>query len=481
MFKTPYQFIHQLNEDNIGENVILKGWVRNIRTQTDLVFIEMFDGLSAKTMQCIIEKEKSLEAFEKAKNNLHLTSSLVVHGTVVKSPAKGQLIEVNVNEISYVGKIEDPQNFILCAKKMNIETLRNHQEWRAKTKTFNSIFRIRGGLMRAISEFMEKHCVIHLDPNVITTSDCEGAGEVFTITNLHKTDYIKDIPQTKDGKIDYSQDMFMKHAFLTVSSQLQLEALCAGMSRVYTTNPSFRAEHSVSNRHLASFTHIEYEIAWVDQEQLMNFSEDFVKYCFNYILNKHRDDLEVLNGFVSKGIIDKITMLGNTTYERITYDEALNLIHQDEHKKAILKTGKLDKIPEWGDDLGSICERYLTDVVYKKPMFVYNFPKVLKSFYMKQNEDGRTVQGSDLLIPGLGELIGESVREENYEKLLEVANEKKIDIKTLEWYMNLRKNGSVPTAGAGLGFDRLVNICTFMEGNVRDIVPFPVCYKECKY
>jgi asparaginyl-tRNA synthetase len=488
MFSSSYDFIHTLCEEHIGKDVILKGWVRNIRVQNDLIFMEVFDGLSSKTMQCIIEKQKDEKLYEKAKSDIHISASLVVNGVVVKSPASGQLIEVHVSSIPYIGKIEDPQNFILCAKKMNIETLRGYQEWRAKTKTFNAVFRIRGGLMRATHEFFEKHNLLHLDPNVITTSDCEGAGEAFTITNLHKTDYVRDIPQTKDGKIDYNADMFSKHAFLTVSSQLQLEALCSGLSRVYTTNPSFRAEHSMSNRHLASFTHIEYELAWINHQDLMNFTEDYVKYCFGYVLEKHIDDLKVLDGFVSKGIIDKLNMLTNSVYERISYKEALKILNSMDHKEfmeSMMKEKKIDRVPVFGDDLGSVCEKYLTEVVYKKPIFVYDFPASLKSFYMKSNgesvEDGETVQGSDLLIPGLGELVGESIREENYEKLCNVAHSRKMDVKPIEWYMNLRKNGTFPHGGAGLGFDRLVSVCTFMEGNVRDVVPFPVCYKECRY
>lgn len=488
MFTSSYDFIHLMDESWIDRSVVLKGWVRNIRVQNDIIFIEVFDGLSSKTMQTIIEKSKHEKLYEKAKSGLHISSSLVLSGIVVKSPASGQSIEVNVHEISYIGKVEDPQNFILCAKKMNIETLRGYQEWRAKTKTFNAVFRIRGGLMRATHAFFEKHNLLHLDPNVITTSDCEGAGETFTITNLHKTDFARDIPQTKDGKIDYNADMFGKHAFLTVSSQLQLEALCSGLSRVYTTNPSFRAEHSMSNRHLASFTHIEYELAWINHNDLMNFTEDYVKYCFSYVLEHHMDDLKVLDGFVSKGIIDKLHMLAQSTYERIPYKRALEILSSEEHKSFMemaLKEKKIERIPVFGDDLGSICEKYLTEVVFKKPIFVYDFPALLKSFYMKSNgesaEEGETVQGSDLLIPGLGELVGQSIREENYEKLCSVARNRKMDITPIEWYMNLRKNGTFPHGGAGLGFDRLVSVCTFMEGNVRDVVPFPVCYKECRY
>jgi asparaginyl-tRNA synthetase len=246
----------------------------------------------------------------------------------------------------------------------------------------------------------------------------------------------------------------------------------------------------MSNRHLASFTHIEYELAWIDHHDLMNFTEDYVKYCFKYVLEKHIDDLKVLDGFVSKGIIDKLTMLAHSVYERVSYKDALTILNSDDHKgfmENAIKEKKIDRAPVFGDDLGSVCEKYLTEVVFKKPIFVYNFPASLKSFYMKSNHDsdengfGETVQGSDLLIPGLGELVGQSIREENYEKLCNVAKSRKMDTTHIQWYMDLRKYGTFPHGGAGLGFDRLVSVCTFMEGNVRDVVPFPVCYKECKY
>jgi asparaginyl-tRNA synthetase len=360
---------------------------------------------------------------------------------------------------------------------MSLEILRDHQDVRVKTRTLNAVFRIRSGLSKATHDFFEIVGAKHLNPNIITTSDCEGAGEVFTITNmLGKTNTV---PVLKDtNEIDYSKDFFEKHAFLTVSSQLQLELLCAGLSKVWTSNKSFRSEKSKTSRHLAEFEHIEWEFAWTDLNELMNISEHYTQYCFQYVLDNYMDDLEELNKFMSKGIIDKLKTFCSKNYIRITYDDAIKIIV--DNQKEIIEKYKLSILPKWGDDLGSECEKYIAEIVYNHPVFVYNYPKELKSFYMKQNDDGRTVQGCDLLVPGLGELIGSSVREHDYNKLMKIVEERKMDITPLKWYIDLRRNGSTPTAGAGLGFDRLVRICTGME-NIRDAVCFPVAYQECKF
>jgi asparaginyl-tRNA synthetase len=376
-----------------------------------------------------------------------------------------------------MGLVQDPVSYILNAKKMSLEILRDHQDVRVKTRTLNAVFRIRSGLSKATHDFFEMIGAKHLNPNIITTSDCEGAGEVFTITNmLGKTNTV---PVLKDtNEIDYSKDFFEKHAFLTVSSQLQLELLCAGLSKVWTSNKSFRSEKSKTSRHLAEFEHIEWEFAWTDLNELMNISEHYTQYCFQYILDNYMDDLEELNKFMSKGIIDKLKIFCSKNYIRITYDDAIKIIVNNQ--KEIMEKYKLSMLPKWGDDLGSECEKYIAEIVYNHPVFVFNYPKELKSFYMKQNDDGRTVQGCDLLVPGLGELIGSSVREHDYNKLMKIVEERKMDITPLKWYIDLRRNGSTPTAGAGLGFDRLVRICTGME-NIRDAVCFPVAYQECKF
>jgi asparaginyl-tRNA synthetase len=350
---------------------------------------------------------------------------------------------------------------------------------------------------------------------VVTTSDCEGGGETFTITSLDMDETRKKIMEeskklsrivadstdsdnleelekfstSKESKILkknlFEDDFFGKQAFLTVSSQLQLEALCAGLSRVYTLNPSFRAERSRTKRHLACFQHLEWEIAFIDINDLMNFSESLVKFVIGKTLQECDKEYKELDSFMSKGIIDKLNGFINCDFERITYTKAIELI--ETNKKAVLK--KFNKegmtikdIPKWGDDLGSFCERFICEEIYKKPAFIHNYPKDLKSFYMKETDsDPRCVDAVDCVFPYLGELIGSSIRENSYEKLCIAMEKKQMDKSKLEWYVDLRKNANGPTGGAGLGFDRLVNMCTLMDGNIRDVVPFPVSYQECNY
>jgi asparaginyl-tRNA synthetase len=471
-YQQQYIDIKDINIVLLDEIIVVNGWVRNKRIQANLAFVEVFDGSTSKTIQVTTENKEFIEKL----NNLSIGSSLSVIGKVVLIPNQTDKVELNLISIEYMGLVNDPLTYILNAKKMSLDILRDHQDVRVKTRTLNAVFRIRGGLSKATHDFFHKLGAKHLNPNIVTTSDCEGAGEVFTITNmLGKTNTI---PTTKDNQIDYSKDFFEKHAFLTVSSQLQLELLCAGLSKVWTSNKSFRSERSRTSRHLAEFEHIEWEFAWTGLSDLMDISEEYTQYCFKDILENHMDDLEELNKFTSKGIIDKLKTFCSKRYIRITYDNAIQLII--DNQKEIKDKYKLTSLPVWGDDLGSECEKYIAEVIYNHPVFVYNYPKELKSFYMKQNDDNRTVQGCDLLVPGLGELIGSSVREHDYEKLMKIVEERKMDITPLKWYMDLRRNGSTPTAGAGLGFDRLVRICTGME-NIRDAVCFPVAYQECKF
>jgi asparaginyl-tRNA synthetase len=472
-YQQKYTDINKINIDLLDKTILVNGWVRNKRIQANLAFVEMFDGSTSKTIQITTEEKEFIEKL----NTLSIGSSLSVIGTVSLIPNQESKVELKLVSIEYMGLVQDPVSYILNAKKMSLEILRDHQDVRVKTRTLNAVFRIRSGLSKATHDFFEMIGAKHLNPNIITTSDCEGAGEVFTITNmLGKTNTV---PVLKDtNEIDYSKDFFEKHAFLTVSSQLQLELLCAGLSKVWTSNKSFRSEKSKTSRHLAEFEHIEWEFAWTDLNELMNISEHYTQYCFQYILDNYMDDLEELNKFMSKGIIDKLKIFCSKNYIRITYDDAIKIIVNNQ--KEIMEKYKLSMLPKWGDDLGSECEKYIAEIVYNHPVFVFNYPKELKSFYMKQNDDGRTVQGCDLLVPGLGELIGSSVREHDYNKLMKIVEERKMDITPLKWYIDLRRNGSTPTAGAGLGFDRLVRICTGME-NIRDAVCFPVAYQECKF
>lgn len=502
--------------NSYNQQVTISGWVREFRSQTENAFISLTDGSTYEALQ-IFASKTVVPDFDNLENIRG--ACIQVSGSIVKSPAKGQLIELVASDIKIVGEVQDKKS-ILLAKSVNLETLRGYQHLRSRFRSYNYIYKIRSTLLKNIHEFFHANNFYNLDPNVITTSDCEGAGEVFTITSLNiedvkkqteiATEYtvlndhldtwcghcITDVDEEKalyetlENKnilTDniYKKDFFEKQAFLTVSSQLQLEALSAGLSRVYTLNPSFRAEKSRTKRHLGCFTHLEGEIAFIDINDLMNFSESLIKYVIGKTLKDCAGEYEELNKFISKGIIDKLNGFINCNFERITYTKAIELV--EANKKAILK--KFNKegmgikdIPVWGDDLGSFCERFICEEIYKKPTFIYNYPKDLKSFYMKESKnDSRCVEAVDLVLPFLGELIGSSIREDNYDKLVEVMDKKGMDKSKLEWYLELRKNSTFPHGGFGLGFDRLVNVCTLMDGNIRDVVPFPVSYQECDY
>lgn len=472
----------------------VQGWVRDFRSQTDNAFISIYDGSTSETFQLVCSRDKTI-GFDTLDNLRGAT--VKAKGLVIKSPAKGQLIEMVCETIEPIGLIQD-KNSIILAKSVNLETLRSHQHLRARFRSFGYIYKIRSILLKHIHQFFHSNRFYNLDPNIITTSDCEGGGEAFTITTLDTNKIVKQLkeeytdiiqkynkPETQLYETEdyHKNDFFHKQAYLTVSSQLQLEALSAGLSRVYTLNPSFRAEKSRTKRHLGCFTHLEWEIAFIDISQLMDFSEALIKYVISQTLEECKKEYEELNKFLSKGIIDKLYGVISQPFERITYDKAIQLV--EEHKKQILKTYSKEitesEIPVWGDDVGSYCEKYICDNIYSKPVFVYNYPIELKSFYMKANEDGRTCQAVDLLCPQLGELIGSSIREDNYGKLLERMDAKSMDKSILQWYIDLRKNSTFPHGGAGLGFDRLVNFCSLMDGNIRDVVPFPVAYEECEY
>lgn len=507
------QFNEEISADAIKEvylasyskEVVVSGWVREFRSQTENAFISLTDGSTSEILQVFASKSV-VPDFDNLENIRG--ACIEVLGKVVKSPAKGQLIELVASNIKIIGEVQDKKS-ILLSKTVNLDTLRGFQHLRSRFRSYNYIYKIRSTLLKNIHDFFHLNNFYNLDPNIITTSDCEGAGEVFTITSmdLNETrskiiEQTKKMYDTKDILQDttdilqdakeqeiltdnlFKDDFFNKQAFLTVSSQLQLEALCAGLSRVYTLNPSFRAEKSKTKRHLGCFTHLEGEIAFIDINDLMNFSESLIKYVIGKTLKDCENEYKELDKFISKGIINKLNGFISCDFERITYTKAIELV--EEHKKQILK--KFNKegmtikdIPKWGDDLGSFCERYITEEIYKKPTFIYKYPKDLKSFYMKQSlDDDKCVDAVDLLFD-LGELIGSSIREENYEKLVDAMNKRSMDKSKLEWYLELRKNSTFPHGGFGLGFDRLVNICTLMNGNIRDVVPFPVSYQECDY
>jgi asparaginyl-tRNA synthetase len=489
-----YSKISGLEPETYSSKWVIQGWVRDFRSQTDNAFVSVYDGSTSETFQLVCSREITLN-FDSLENLRG--ASIKASGMVIKSPAKGQLIEMICESIEPIGLVQD-KNSIILAKTVQLETLRGYQYLRSRFRSYGWIYKIRSTLLKHIHHFFHSNRFYNLDPNIITTSDCEGAGEVFTITTIDTNTIVKQLedeythiiqeytePETQLYKTKnyYEQDFFRKQAYLTVSSQLQLEALVSGLSRVYTLNPSFRAEKSKTKRHLACFTHLEWEIAFIDINQLMDFSESLVKYVIGQTLLECAKEYEELNKFISKGIIDKLQNVISNPFERITYDQAIGLI--EANKEQILKLYQKEitqtDIPVWGDDLGSYCEKYICDHIYKKPVFVYNYPIELKSFYMKANPDGLTCQAVDLLCPQLGELIGSSIREDSWEKLVERMDAKSMDKSKLDWYINLRRNGKSQTGGSGLGFDRLVNFCCLIDGNIRDVVPFPVSYEECEY
>jgi len=457
-FSLPCSLIKDLyaNEaDSIGKICSLWGHVRAIRQQAGRTFITIYDGSHVKPFQGISNEDCT---------KIHTGAFLILTGEIVQSPAKGQTIEMLISQVELKGPVVDSATYLPLVKSVSLDLLRGKNAYlRPKFQTYSAVYRIRDTADKIINEFMRGHHFLKLDPNILSSSDCEGAGEMFQVTN--------------------ADHFFGKPVGLTVSSQLQLEALVPCAVGVYTLNKSFRAEKSSTARHLAEFTHLEWESKFVpDLTRLMDFNEDLVTTVIRRILLECDAELNVLNQFVSKGILDRLNGFVQTDFARISYTEAIDILTRD--KTEILKMyPDMDDLPHWGDDLNARCERYLAEVIYKRPTFVYNYPRDLKSFYMKGNpadEQGRfTVQGCDLLMPFMGELIGSSVREENYDVI--VAEMKRRGLTGLDWYIDLRKNGGCSTSGSGMGFDRLIQVLCYTESNIRDVVPFPVTYGDCSF
>jgi asparaginyl-tRNA synthetase len=475
-FNPPCSYIKDIYESAdsvIGTNITLWGHVRSIRTQSGLTFITIYDGSHIKPFQAIVdsskfETEKSKEIGDIC-GNIHSGSFIKIKGIIVKSPAKGQSIEMLINDLELSGKVIDTNTYLPLVKNVQLDLLRGKNAYiRPKFQTYMSVYSIRDNVDKFINEFMRFHSFKKLDPNILSSNDCEGAGEMFNIITNKSED-----------------EFFGKKVGLTVSSQLQLEALIPCAVGVYTMNKSFRAEKSKTTRHLAEFTHLEWESKFIpDIKSLMDFNEDMIRTIIDRTLKECNEELQNLNQFISKGIIKRLEHFIKEDFGRISYTEAIEIIDRDKDIIKKLYTD-IESIPIWGDDLGSRCERYLAEHIYKKPLFVFNYPRELKSFYMKINpidENGRyTVQGCDLLIPFMGELIGSSVREENYDTLLDEIKRRDMDTNKLDWYLDLRKNGGCITSGAGMGFDRLIQIICYMDSNIRDVVPFPISYKECEF
>jgi asparaginyl-tRNA synthetase len=451
-------FVKEIFTDHkslLGKDVKLGGWVRSIRTSKALGFIMLNDGTYFNSIQVVYEE--NLENFDKI-SKLSIGSSIIVRGTLIESQGKGQLFEVMAVEIEIVGLAD--VDFPIQKKRHTFEYLRTIAHLRPRTNTFTAVFRVRSILAYALHTFFNERGFVYVHTPIITGSDCEGAGEMFRVTTL---DLAKP-PLDPAGGVDFAQDFFGKEASLTVSGQLAVENYCMAFRNVYTFGPTFRAENSNTARHASEFWMIEPEIAFADLEDNMKLAEDMMKFICKYVLDHAPEEMDFFDKFIHKGIKERLELIVNSDFERVTYTEAIALLE---------KSGKTFEYPvRWGADLQSEHERYLTEEVFKKPVFVSDYPRGIKAFYMRLNDDEKTVAAMDLLVPGVGEIVGGSQREERGDVLERRIKEMELDLEDYWWYLDLRRYGTVPHSGYGLGFERALMYITGMS-NIRDVIPFP--------
>lgn len=441
----------------LDKELTLQGWILSVRTQKELSFIRLNDGSNSSGVQILYEGSLPLP--------LSLGSSISASGILVQSPAKGQPYELKAHTITLLGQSEE--DYPLCKGKLPLDYLRKYAHLRSRTSSFSSIFRIKSSISHATHQFFKERGFLHINPNIITVNECEGGAGVFQLTEYDLSNHSLLPTIDKTTRHDWTKDHFTRPAYLTVSSQLQLEALACSLGAVYTTNKSFRSEHSSTHKHLSEFEHLEIEDIFLTIEELMQLGEDYIKYIGKIILEDCEEDLTNLGKFVSKGITERVRSIVDATFTRVTYRDAI----------IILKEG--GKSIEYGEDLSSECENFLTDY-FKGPVFVWKWPSSIKSFYMLQNGDG-TCENFDLLMPyKVGEMIGGSMREDRLDVLLEMMKEKGVSPDPLAFYIDLRKYGTVPHGGFGLGLDRMCMLFTGME-NIKDVVAFPVYFQHCDY
>ncbi|MCQ2240257.1 asparagine--tRNA ligase [Treponema sp.] len=459
-----------------GRTVTVCGWVRTKRDSKNLVFIQVNDGSCFANIQLTFDRSNPQGAdannIENELKRINTGTSIKAEGVIIPSPASGQAVEVTLMKLTVLGEC-NPEEYPLQKNKMSMEYLRENAYLRARTNTFGAVFRVRNQMAFAVHSFFQERGFQYINAPEITCSDCEGAGEMFQVTTL-SLEKIAELG-VKAGQggmkiedahkiVDYGKDFFGKKASLTVSGQLEAETLATALSRVYTFGPTFRAENSNTPRHLAEFWMIEPEMAFFDLEDDMDLQEDFVKYLLNWALTKCRDDLEFFDKRIQPGLIAQLESVVNSKFVRISYTDAIAELEKH--------ADKFEFKPYWGCDIATEHERFLTEQIFKCPVMVYNYPKEIKSFYMKLNEDGKTVKAVDVLVPGIGELNGGSEREEDYGKLLKAIRDRGMDESIYDWYLNLRKFGTVPHSGFGMGFERLIRYVTGME-NIRDVIPYP--------
>ena len=449
-----------------GQTVQVMGWVRTHRSSKKVDFIALGDGSTIGNVQIVVDPT----AFDPdLLRSITTGSCLRVAGTLSQSPAQGQASEIQATEIELLGPC--PSDFPMQKKGQTMEYMRQFAHLRLRTNTFGAVMRIRHNMAMAIHTYFHEHGFYYFHTPIITASDCEGAGEMFQVT----TKNLYNLERDADGRITYDDDFFGKQTSLTVSGQLEGELGATALGAIYTFGPTFRAENSNTPRHLAEFWMIEPEVAFIDLEDLMNLEEDFIKYCINWALEHCKDDLEFLNKMIDKGLLERLRGVACQNFVRLPYTEGISILEE------AVRQGRHFEFPiSWGTDLASEHERYLVEEHFKKPVIMTDYPKEIKAFYMKQNPGGRTVQGTDVLFPQIGEIIGGSIREESYSLLKERIEELQLPMKDMWWYLDIRKFGSCPHGGFGLGFERLILFVTGMQ-NIRDVIPFPRTPKNAEF
>ena len=451
--------IRQIKENQkwIGENVVVKGWVRTVRDQKKFTFIEVNDGSTLSNLQVIADQ--TLPHYDKVLSCITTGSSVTIKGKVVESPGAKQSVEIHATDVQLLGGCE-VESYPLQKKRHSFEFLREIAHLRPRTNTIGAVTRVRNTLAYATHQFFQERGFVYVHTPIITSSDCEGGGQMFQVTTLD----IAYPPRGEQGEIDHSQDFFGKKAYLTVSGQLNAEIYACALSDIYTFGPTFRAENSHTSRHLAEFWMVEPEIAFADIYDNMELAEAYLKAVFQAVLKANQEDMELFDSFICKGIIERLQGIISDPFERITYTEAVDILR---------KCSKKFEFPiHWGCDLQSEHERYLCEEHFKKPVIVRDYPAAIKAFYMRANDDGKTTAAMDVLVPGLGEIIGGSQREERHDVLIDKMNRLEMDKEAYWWYLELRKYGTVPHSGFGAGFERLVQFVTGME-NIREVIPFP--------
>ena len=449
-------------EKYLGNKVTVGGWVRSVRDSKTFGFIVVNDGTFFEPLQVVYHD--NMENFAKI-SKLNVGAAIIVTGTLIATPDAKQPFEIQADSIDVEG--ESTPDYPLQKKRHSMEYLRTITHLRPRTNTFQAVFRVRSLIAYAIHQFFQERNFVYVHTPLITGSDCEGAGEMFQVTTMD----LNNVPKTEDGKVDYTKDFFGKPTNLTVSGQLNGETYAMAFKNIYTFGPTFRAENSNTTRHAAEFWMIEPEIAFADLEDDMMLAESMLKYVINYVIEHAPEEMAFFNNFVDKGLLDRLENVVNNDFARVTYTEAIKILskHND----------KFDYKVSWGCDLQTEHERYLTEQIYKRPVFVTDYPKEIKAFYMKLNEDGKTVAAVDCLVPGIGEIIGGSQREDDYDKLLARIQDMGLKEEDYKFYLDLRKYGSARHAGFGLGFERCVMYLTGMA-NIRDVIPFPRTVNNCE-